>query len=48
MDSGARRALIPIENKRNFLDVSADVMEAIDLIFYGDPRQAAFKVLGLN
>src|SRR6266849_1029503 len=27
MDNGARRALIPIENKRHFLDVSADIME---------------------
>src|SRR5207247_3585321 len=26
-DNGARRALIPIENKRNFLDVSADIIE---------------------
>lgn len=48
MDNGARRALIPIENKRNFFDVSANVLEAIDPIFYGDMRQAAFKALGLN
>jgi ATP-dependent Lon protease len=27
MDNGARRALIPIENKRNFLDVSADIID---------------------
>ena len=27
MDNGAQRALIPIENKRNFLEVSADVIE---------------------
>jgi ATP-dependent Lon protease len=47
-DNGARRALIPIENKRNFLDVSADIMEHVDPIFFGDPRTAAFKVLGLS
>jgi ATP-dependent Lon protease len=46
MDNGARRALIPIENKRNFLDVSADIMEKVDPIFYGDPKTAAVKVLG--
>ena len=46
-DNGARRALIPIENKRNFLDVSADIMEHVDLIFFGDPKTAAMKVLGL-
>ncbi|WP_437763579.1 protease Lon-related BREX system protein BrxL [Sorangium sp. So ce764] len=45
-DNGARRALIPIENKRSFLDVSADILEQVDSIFYGDPRAAAMKVLG--
>lgn len=48
MDNGARRALIPIENKRNFLDVSADIIERVDPIFYGDPMTAATKALGLN
>lgn len=31
MDNGAKRALIPIENKRTFLDVSADSVEQVDL-----------------
>jgi ATP-dependent Lon protease len=44
-DNGARRALIPIENKRNFLDVSADIMEHVDPVFYGDPKTAAMKAL---
>jgi len=48
MDNGAKRALIPIENKRNFLDVSGDVLENIDPIFYGDLQTAGFKALGLN
>ncbi|MFO0556346.1 MAG: protease Lon-related BREX system protein BrxL [Polyangiaceae bacterium] len=46
MDNGAKRALIPIENKRNFLDVSADIMEHVDPVFYGDPKTAALKALG--
>ncbi len=46
-DNGAKRALIPIENKRSFLDVSADIMEHVDPIFFGDPKTAAMKVLGL-
>jgi ATP-dependent Lon protease len=46
MDNGAKRALIPIENKRNFLDVSADIVEHVDPVFYGDPKTAAMKVLG--
>ena len=45
-DNGAKRALIPIENKRNFLDVSADIVEHVDPVFYGDPKTAAMKVLG--
>ncbi|WFU25118.1 BREX system Lon protease-like protein BrxL [Bradyrhizobium sp. CB1717] len=47
-DNGAKRSLIPIENKRNFLDVSADIMEHVDPIFYGDPKTAALKVIGAN
>ena len=48
MDNGAKRALIPIENKRNFLDVDADIMEHVDPIFYGDPKTAAMKGLGVT
>jgi ATP-dependent Lon protease len=47
-DNGAKRALIPIENKRTFLEVPGDVVEHVDPVFYGDPRTAAAKVLGLN
>jgi ATP-dependent Lon protease len=48
MDNGAKRALIPIENKRNFMEVTADVMEHVDPVFFGDPKTAALKALGLN
>lgn len=48
MDNGAKRALIPIENKRSFFEVSADVLENVDPIFYGDLKVAAFKALGLT
>ena len=47
MDNGAKRALIPIENKRSFLEVSGDIIEKVDPVFYGDPVTAAFKALGL-
>lgn len=47
MDNGARRALIPIENKRHFLDVSSDIMERVDPIFYSDPQTATVKAFGL-
>jgi ATP-dependent Lon protease len=48
MDNGARRALIPTPNKRNFMDVSADIVERVDPIFYSDPLTAAMKALGMN
>lgn len=48
MDNGARRALIPIENKRTFFDVSADVVERVDPVFFGDPLVAATKALGMT
>ncbi len=34
------------ENKRNFVDVSADIMAHVDPIFYGAAKTAAMKVLG--
>ena len=45
MDNGARKALVPIENKRHFLEVSADVIEQVDAAFYGDIRTALMKGL---
>lgn len=48
MDNGARKALIPIENKRHFLEVSADIVERVDPIFYGDPLTAAMKAMGIS
>jgi ATP-dependent Lon protease len=48
MDNGARRALVPVANKRQLLELDPDVLEKVDPIFYGDVRQAAFKALGLT
>jgi len=47
MDNGARKALVPIENKRHFMDVSADIVERVDPIFFGEPQAAAIKALGI-
>lgn len=47
-DNGVKRAFVPIENKRQFLDVSGDIMEHVDPVFYGDPKASAFKSLGMN
>ena len=47
-DNGARKVLIPTENRRSFMEVSAEVLEQVDPIFFGDVRSAAFKALGLG
>lgn len=46
MDNGARRVLVPLENKRNFLDVSGEIVERVDPVFFSDPMTAAMKALG--
>jgi len=48
MDNGARRALLPVESRRQFLDVPGDVIERVDPVFYADPLTAAVKGLGMN
>jgi ATP-dependent Lon protease len=48
MDNGARCSLIPLENKRHFLEVSADIVERVDPVFYSEPFTAARKALGLK
>jgi ATP-dependent Lon protease len=45
MDNGARRVLLPVETRRQFLDVPGDVIERVDPIFYADPMTAAAKAL---
>ena len=46
MENGARRALIPLENKRSFLEVSGDIVEKVDPAFYSDPLAACLKSMG--
>lgn len=48
MDNGAKRVLIPVESKRQFLEITGDVIAKVDPIFYSDPLNAALKGLGLN
>lgn len=48
MENGARRVLLPTENRRHFLEVPADTMEKVDPIFYADPQTAATKALDLH
>ena len=48
MENGAKRVLLPTENRRHFLEVPADTIEKVDPIFYTDPITAATKALGLH
>jgi len=48
MENGAKRVLLPTENRRHFLEVPADTMEKVDPSFYADPQIAATKALGLH
>jgi ATP-dependent Lon protease len=48
MENGAKRALLPIENRRQFLEVSGDVAERMDPIFYSDVPVAANKALSIS
>jgi len=48
MDNGARRAVIPLENKRSFLEMPGDVVERVDPVFYSDAFTAGQKALGVG
>jgi ATP-dependent Lon protease len=48
MENGARRALVPLANKRHFLEVAGDVVERVDPVFFSDPLTAAMKALGVT
>ena len=48
MDNGARRAIIPLENKRSFLEMPGDVVERVDPVFYSDATTAGHKALGMG
>jgi ATP-dependent Lon protease len=44
-DNGARKVLVPTENKRQFLEVDSEIIEHVDPVFYGDVRAALMKAL---
>lgn len=48
MDNGAKKVVLPVENKRHLLEVPGDVLDAVDPIFYADPLTAAVKACGLR
>jgi ATP-dependent Lon protease len=48
MDNGAKCVLIPVSNRRQYLEVPPDVLESVNPIFYSEPLVAALKALGMG
>lgn len=48
MDNAAERALIPLDNKLPFMEVSADTLERVDPTFIGDAPTAEGRRLSLG
>ncbi len=48
LENGAQRALLPIGNKAQFSSLPEDVVEGLDIIFYGDVDRAVAKTLELR
>jgi len=48
MDSGARRVILPSVNKRDFADLPAELIEKLQIEFYGDPTKAAYKAIAVG
>jgi ATP-dependent Lon protease len=48
VESGAKRILIPIENKRDLADVPDSVLTATQRQFYDSPTKAAILAMGMG
>ena len=48
MDNGAKRVLLPADNKRDLPDIPTDLLDKVQIIFYSDPINAAFRAMGLD
>lgn len=45
LESGALRALVPVSNKTQFAGLAEDVIDRLDVVFYGDINRAVLKTL---
>ena len=48
LEAGAKRILIPSENKRDIADVPDEVLNRLQPVFYTDPMHAAIRAMGLE
>ncbi|HZU36553.1 MAG TPA: hypothetical protein VFA18_11620 [Gemmataceae bacterium] len=44
---GLARA-VPLDNQGNFVDVSGDIVDRVEPVFFSDPMTAAMKAIGLT
>jgi ATP-dependent Lon protease len=47
-EAGAKRVLVPSENKRDLADVPDEVLNKLQPVFYTDPINAAIRAMGLE
>jgi ATP-dependent Lon protease len=47
-DNGAKKVLVPTENKRQFLEVDSEIIEHVDPVFFGDIRAVLLKALEIG
>ena len=47
-DAGAKRILVPSENKRDLADVPDELLNRLQPVFYTDPINAAIRAMGLE
>ena len=48
LDAGAKKLLLPSENKRDLADVPDDVLDIIQPVFYTNPTNAGIRAMGLE
>jgi predicted ATP-dependent Lon-type protease len=48
MDNGAKKVMLPAENKRDFADIPSHILDKLQIIFYSDPATAAFRAMALE
>jgi ATP-dependent Lon protease len=46
LDNGALRVLVPIANKSQFSGLPEEIVEKLDIVFYGDVDRAVLKAVG--
>jgi ATP-dependent Lon protease len=47
MEGGALRALVPLSNKAQFAGLPEDLVETLDIVFYGDVDRALLRSVEL-